>query len=147
MNTQTQTTYTEGQPVEIEVYNYKTKTTDWLPGTFQSYVTALDRDEPCINCTLADGREIAAAAPECVRPILIDDFEALRNAVDKSGTFVPVTERLFYYALEVLPPIYLKNNTFQIGEAYSGELYYTFGEKNGQYFGCLCNKNFSLNNF
>lgn len=78
---------------------------------------------------------------------LIDDFDTLRIEVAKTGQFVPVTEKLFYYALEVLPPIYLKNNTFQMGECYSGDLYYTFGEKGGQYLGCLCNKNFSINNF
>lgn len=145
--TNTQTKYTEGQPVEIEVYNYKTNVSEWLPGVFNSYTSALDRDEPRINCTLEDGREITAAAPECVRPFLIDDFETLKIAVGKCGGFMPVTERLFYYALEVLPPIYLTNKTFQMGEAYSGQLYYTFGEKDGQYFGCLCNKNYSLNNF
>lgn len=77
----------------------------------------------------------------------IDNFDELKEAVNKQRSFVPVTERLYYYALEVLPPIYLKNNTFQMGECYSDDLYYTFGEKNGKYYGCLCNKNFSLNNF
>ena len=82
-----------------------------------------------------------------IAPSPVDDFETLKKEVNDKKSFVPVTERLYYYALEVLPPIYLTNKTFQMGEAYSGQLYYTFGEKDGQYFGCLCNKNYSLNNF
>lgn len=78
---------------------------------------------------------------------LINDFDTLREAVNKDSEFVEVTEELFYYALGVVPPIYLSNGTFQMGECYSGSLFYTFGKKEGKYFGCLCNSNFSLNNF
>ncbi len=76
-----------------------------------------------------------------------DNFDELKQAVINKKSFVPVTEKLFYYALEVLPPIYLKNGSFQMGECHSRDLYYTFGEKDGKYYGCLCNKNFALNNF
>ena len=76
-----------------------------------------------------------------------DSFDQLKQAVVTQKAFVPVTERLFYYALEVLPPKYLKNGTFQMDECETRDLYYTFGEKNGQYLGCLCNSNFALNNF
>lgn len=88
-----------------------------------------------------------ASELKLIAPEEIDDFETLKKEVATQKAFVPVTERLYYYSLEVLPPKYLKNNTFQMGECYSGDLYYTFGEKNGQYYGCLCNANFSLNNF
>lgn len=77
----------------------------------------------------------------------INDFDTLKAEVSKTGQFVEVSEELFYYALGVLPPIYLKNGTFQMGECYSRDFYYTFGEKGGKYYGCLCNKNFALNNF
>jgi hypothetical protein len=77
----------------------------------------------------------------------INDFEELKQAVIKEGLFVPVTERLYYYALEVLPPIWLKNNTFQMGECVIDDMFYTFGERSGKYYGCLCNKNFSIHNF
>ena len=78
---------------------------------------------------------------------LVNDFETLEKEVNDKKSFVPVTERLYYYALEVLPPIYLPNKTFQMGECYSGSLYWTFGQKNGQYFGCLCDKLYSIQNF
>lgn len=74
-------------------------------------------------------------------------FDSLKQAVIDKKAFVPVTERLFYYALEVLQPNYLKNSTFQMGECVTDDLYYTFGEKDGQYYGCLCNANFAINNF
>jgi len=143
----TQAKYTKGQPVEIEVYNNTLKASEWLAGCFVSYVTALDRDEPRINCTLADGREISGAAPECVRPFLVDDFEMLKKETMRAKNFVRVTERLHDYALEVLPPIYLKNGTFQMGECYSGRMYFTFGEKDGHFWGCLCDSLFSTQNF
>ena len=76
-----------------------------------------------------------------------DNFEAIKEAVIKSGGFVPVSERLYYYALGVLPPIYLKNSTFQMGECVVDDMFYTFGERGGKYYGCLCNKNYALNNF
>ena len=78
---------------------------------------------------------------------LIDNFDTLKKEVGENGKFLEVTEELFYYALNVLPPIYLPNGTFQMGECYSGDLFYTFGQKDGKYFGCLCNKNFSIQNF
>lgn len=76
-----------------------------------------------------------------------ENFEQLEENVLIQKSFVEVTEDLYYYALENVPPIYLSNGSFQMGECYSGDLYYTFGEKDGKYFGCLCNKNFALNNF
>lgn len=76
-----------------------------------------------------------------------NSFDELKQAVVTQKTFVPVSEQLYYYALEVLPPNYLKNGTFQMGECVSWNLYYTFGQKEGQYFGCLCNSNFALNNW
>ncbi len=76
-----------------------------------------------------------------------DSFDELKQAVINKKSFVPVTEKLFYYSLEVLPPVYLKNGCFQMGECHSGDLYYTFGEKDGKYYGCLCNSNFAINNF
>lgn len=74
-------------------------------------------------------------------------YDELNEAVLKYGSFVPVTEDLFYEALEVLPPIWLKNGFFQVDEPKIDDLYHTFGKRNGRYYGCLCNKNFALNNF
>jgi hypothetical protein len=48
-----------------------------------------------------------------------------------------VTEDLFWYALEVLPPVYAKG-CFGMGEAYSGEWFYWFMEiKNVGFYGFL----------
>jgi hypothetical protein len=82
-----------------------------------------------------------------IAPEPVDNFDELKKEVNDKKSFVPVTERLYYYALEVLPPIYLKNKTFQMGECYSGSLYWTFGQKDGQYLGCLCDKLYSIQNF
>lgn len=77
----------------------------------------------------------------------VNSFDTLKTAVNDNRAFVEVTEDLFYNALGAVPPIYLKNGTFQMGECYTADLYYTFGQRNGKYYGCLCNSNFSLNNF
>ena len=73
--------------------------------------------------------------------------QELEKAVLEYKCFVPVTEELFYYSLGVLPPIWLKNGCFQVDEPKIDDIYYTFGERNGRYYGCLCNKTFALNNF
>ena len=82
-----------------------------------------------------------------VRTTLVNTFEDLRKQVSETKNFVEITEDLFYYALGAVPPIYLNNGTWQMGECYSGNLYYTFGKRDGKYYGCLCNANFSINNF
>lgn len=74
-------------------------------------------------------------------------FDELNEEVLKKGSFVEVSEELYYYSLNVLPPRYLKNGLFQIIEEYSNGLYHTFGKKNGKYYGCLCNANYAINNF
>lgn len=77
----------------------------------------------------------------------VENFKQLEQSALNQKSFVEVTEDLYYYALENMPPIYLKNGTFQMGECYFGDFFYTFGKKDGKYFGCLCNKRFSLENF
>lgn len=76
-----------------------------------------------------------------------ENFEQLKEQVLIHKNFVEITEELYNTALGAVPPIYLNNGTWQMGEPYSGTLYYTFGMKDGRYLGCLCNSNFSINNF
>ena len=57
---------TPGQAILIAVHNSETNQTTWQPGTFQSYVSATDR-EYRMNVKLQNGWEIAGAAPECVK--------------------------------------------------------------------------------
>lgn len=76
-----------------------------------------------------------------------NDFVCLKTAVMQKPGFHEVTEELFYYALGVLPPIWLKNGTFQMGEEVVNNMFYTFGERGGKYYGCLCNSNYSIHNF
>jgi hypothetical protein len=75
------------------------------------------------------------------------NYRELEAEVLEQKGFVEVTEDLYYEALEVLPPHYLSNGTFQVDECVTADLYHTFGQKDGKYYGCLCNANFSLNNF
>lgn len=77
----------------------------------------------------------------------VDSFEELKRSVNVARGFVEVTEDLYFEALTAVPPNYLKNGTWQMGEEYSNGLFYTFGQKGGKYFGCLCNANFAINNF
>lgn len=60
--------------------------------------------------------------------------------------FHECTEDLYYEALGAVPPIYLPNGTWQMGEPYSGSLYYTFYSKDGKYYSCLCNAAYSIAN-
>lgn len=60
--------YTNGQSIEIEIYNYSLKKSEWVQGIFLNKVSALDRSYR-IHCKTNDGREISEAAPECVRPL------------------------------------------------------------------------------
>lgn len=75
---------------------------------------------------------------------MINSYNDLKKEVSIKGTFVEVSEQLFYDALGSVPPIYIASNMFQMGEAYSNDLYYTFFSDGGKYYGCLCNKNFAL---
>lgn len=77
----------------------------------------------------------------------INNHKDLRNAVSQFKNFVEVTEEFYFDNLEVLPPIWLSNGCFMVDEPFSGDIYYVYGKKGGKYFGCLCNKNFALNNF
>lgn len=77
----------------------------------------------------------------------VDSFEELKRSVNDVRGFVEVTKRLYFEALGAVPPNFLKNGTWQMGEEYSNGLFYTFGEKDGKYYGCLCNANFAINNF
>lgn len=74
-------------------------------------------------------------------------FSELKAAVLEHGSFVPVTEDLYYEALGAVPPIFLTESLFQVGEEFSNGLFYTFGVKDGIYYGCLCNSNYAINNF
>lgn len=57
--------------VLVEVYNYKTKSSEWLPGTVIKVISATDKkyrvEVQMDNGTIYDGNN--AAAPECVKPI------------------------------------------------------------------------------
>lgn len=75
------------------------------------------------------------------------DFGELEYNCLMSQSFVRVTQDLYEDALGAVPPIYLTNGTFQMGERYFKDLYYTFGKKGKKYYGCLCNKSYSINNF
>jgi hypothetical protein len=76
-----------------------------------------------------------------------ETFEQLKQAtIDKRG-FTEVSKNLFFEAMGAVPPISLPNNTWQMGECVTRDMYYTFGCNNGKYYGCLCNANFSINNF
>ncbi len=74
-------------------------------------------------------------------------FNEIMYFTDKLKNFVEVTEELYYYALGNVPPIYIGSGMFLMGEAFYKDLFYTFGEKNGKFYACLCNKSFALNNF
>lgn len=78
---------------------------------------------------------------------IASNYTELKALVLEQKGFVEVTEDLYFEALEVLPPKWLSNNTFQVDECVTGNLYHTFGQKNGKYYGCLCNANYSINNF
>lgn len=78
---------------------------------------------------------------------LIDSCKDMQKAVFNGSCFVEVTERLFYEMLEVLPPIWLQNKCFQVSEAFQNDLYYTFGRKDGKFYGCICSENFALKIF
>jgi hypothetical protein len=78
---------------------------------------------------------------------MVRTYDQLKEAVLIHKNFVEVSEDLYFDALTCVPPNYLINGAFQLGEEYSDNLFYTFGEKDGKYFGCLCNANFSINNF
>lgn len=77
----------------------------------------------------------------------VNTFQELKRSVNIVRGFVEVTEELYFEALGAVPPNYLKNGTWQMGEEYSNGLFYTFGEKDGKYYGCLCNANYAINNF
>lgn len=77
---------------------------------------------------------------------MIDNFESLRNEVANKHGFVEVTERLYFEALNTVPPIYISSDIWQMGECYTSSLYYTFYCRNNKYYGCLCNSSFALNN-
>ena len=55
----------EGDRIQALCYNSAKKTNEWLDGTFECNVAALDR-EYRVKLTLDDGRQIREAAPECV---------------------------------------------------------------------------------
>jgi len=78
---------------------------------------------------------------------LITNYEELRKAVNDRKSFVEVSEDLYYEALGSVPPIYLKNGTFQVSEPFGRGLFYTFGRKDGKYYGCICNANYSILHF
>lgn len=78
---------------------------------------------------------------------ICNTYKELTQQVMEKGSFVEVTYELFEEALCVLPPVWLKNGCFQVGEEHSVGMSHTFGKKDGKYYGCLCNKNFALNNF
>jgi len=62
------TQFKTGDKIQILCHNYQTKKDEWLNGTFNHTVTALDRDYR-VNCTLETGQEIREAAPECIKPL------------------------------------------------------------------------------
>jgi hypothetical protein len=86
---------------------------------------------------------INPATNEVYKP---SNCEEIKEYTALYKSFVEVTEELFFEQLCAVPPIYLPNGIWQCGEAYSGSLHYTFVERNGKYYGCLCNANFAINN-
>ena len=73
-------------------------------------------------------------------------FDDIKQLTISENGFHQCSEKLYFEALGAVPPIYLPNSTWQMGEAFSGSLYYTFFESNGKYFSCLCNANYSIAN-
>lgn len=62
--------YKNGQRIEVEVYNFIERKSDWVPGIFIEKVQASDtpfRYAVEINGTLLGGFQ--AVHPDCVRPI------------------------------------------------------------------------------
>jgi hypothetical protein len=55
----------EGAKCLVEVYNYKTRKSDFLSAEIISFVSALDRPYR-INVKTSDGRTFTQCAPECV---------------------------------------------------------------------------------
>ncbi len=58
-------TYKSGDSIEVEIYNPNLNRSEWKPGIFQSYVTALDR--PYRLNVEVEGKILKEVAPECVR--------------------------------------------------------------------------------
>lgn len=77
---------------------------------------------------------------------IASSFEDVKKQTIAQNGFHQCTEELYFQALESLPPIYLPNGTWQMGEEYSNGLFYTFYERNGVFYSCLCNANYSLAN-
>ena len=73
-------------------------------------------------------------------------FEQVKQQTIIQKGFHECSEALYFEALGSVPPIYLPNGTWQMGEPYSGSLYYTFYSNNGKYYSCLCNAAYSLAN-
>lgn len=62
--------YKNGQQIEVEVYNFIERKSDWVPGIFIEKVQATDmpyRYEVEVNGRSLEGFQ--AAHPDCVRPI------------------------------------------------------------------------------
>lgn len=57
---------TPGQKVFVEIYSSALRACKWVPGIFEGYVSAIDRDKR-VSVTLENGVFIREAAPECVK--------------------------------------------------------------------------------
>jgi len=55
-----------GQKVLVKVYNSAKRECDWMPGVFENYVNADDRDHR-LNVAMDNGWYVQGAAPECVK--------------------------------------------------------------------------------
>lgn len=72
--------------------------------------------------------------------LVFDSFKELRDTIGKRdynnilGLKAKITEKDYYYFLEVLPPMRWKNNSFVLSEALSDQLYYQFSNTPEGYF-------------
>lgn len=68
--------YIKGQWIQVKVYNYKTKKSEWKPAKFDSECWGDDKPYR-VCCTFMDGTALKApfgAAPECVRKFQFRPF-------------------------------------------------------------------------
>lgn len=68
---------------------------------------------------------------------LADSFDEVKNG--SATGFVEITSDYFYYLLNCLPPIYLKNGLMAISEAYDFNIRTFFTQKKGRFFAYLGN--------
>lgn len=69
--------YKSGDVVEVEIWNPDLSVSEWKPGIFQSYISAIDRP---YRLNVEVGRKILKeVAPECVRKKKQSVYPAEKN--------------------------------------------------------------------